>query len=199
MAANKISREIAASLLLVLFVAGCAPEAQPTSAPTLTLIPSTATPTPTRIPPTATLQLLTSPQDIQLTAAPTRTAIVDDDQSLAETDPVAFELIGVAQRALGQQLNLPTRRIEAVEIQPVIWSDGSLGCPQPGAQYQQTQVNGYRIVLRTGQNTYIYHTDFDRVFLCNVDNEVLPDSFSITESTAEATLEVTVEATAEAE
>ncbi len=194
MAANKISRGITASLLLALSVAGCAPEMQPTSAPTLTLIPATATATPTRIPPTATLQSLTSPQDIQLTAAPTRTEIADDDQSLAETDPVAFELIGVAQRALGQQLNLPTRRIEAVEIQPVIWPDSSLGCPQLGAQYQQTQVNGYRIVLRAGQNTYIYHTDFDRVFLCNADNEVLPDSFQAAESTAEATLEVTDEA-----
>lgn len=199
MAVSKFCQNAAALALIILLAASCALEVQPADAPTLTLIPATATPTPTPIPPTATLQMLTSPQDLQLTLAPMRTVIAVEDQSLAEVDPVAFELIGVAQRALGQQLNLPTRRIVLEDIQPVTWPDSSLGCPQPDIQYQQAQVNGYRIVLTAGQNTYIYHTDFDRVFLCDVDNEILPTSFHIAESTAELTPEATAEVTPEAE
>lgn len=199
MAANSLCRNLSALAFIMLLASGCAPEVQPTNAPTLTLIPSTATPTPTSIPPTPTLQSLTSPQDLQLTAAPTRTLTVSEDQTLADVDPVAFELIGVAQRALGQQLNLPTRRVVLEDIQTVTWPDSSLGCPQPDIQYQRTQVNGYRIVLTAGQNNYIYHTDFDRVFLCDAENEILPESFQPAESTAEATLEVTEEVTAEAE
>ncbi len=197
MVVNSFWRNLGVLILLVL-ASGCAPEAQPTNAPTLTLIPSTATATPTPIPPTATLQSLTSPQDLLMTVAPTRTALTAEEQTLVEIDPVAAELIGVAQRALGQQLNLPTRRIVLNEIQAVTWPDSSLGCPQPGAQYQQALANGYRIVLTAGQNTYIYHTDFDRVFLCDAENEVLPASFQAAESTVEATLEVAHEATEEA-
>ncbi len=201
MAVNSFYRYLGVLILVLLLVSGCTPEVLPTSVPTLTLIPSTATPTPTPVPPTATLQSLTSPQDLQMTAAPVRTISAAEGQTLAEIDPVAAELIGVAQRVLGQQLNLPTRRIVLEDIQTVTWPDSGLGCPQPGTQYQQSLVNGYRIVLTVGQNTYVYHTDFDRVFLCDADNEVLPDSFQIAESTAESTIEaeLTAEATPEEE
>jgi hypothetical protein len=41
----------------------------------------------------------------------------------------------------------------------VTWSDGSLGCPEPGMRYTQNLVAGYVIVVRTGAGEQTYHTD----------------------------------------
>lgn len=56
--------------------------------------------------------------------------------------------IGVAESAIAVQSS------EAVE-----WSDGSLGCPQPGLVYTQAIVPGYRIVLEADGTTYTYHAN----------------------------------------
>jgi hypothetical protein len=39
----------------------------------------------------------------------------------------------------------------------VTWSDGSLGCPEPGMLYTQALVRGYRIVLQAGDERLEYH------------------------------------------
>ena len=39
------------------------------------------------------------------------------------------------------------------------WSDGSLGCPQPGQVYTQMLVPGYRVVAKTVAGELTYHTD----------------------------------------
>jgi hypothetical protein len=41
----------------------------------------------------------------------------------------------------------------------VTWSDGSLGCPQPGGIYTQNLVPGYLIVAKTTEGNLAYHTD----------------------------------------
>jgi hypothetical protein len=50
--------------------------------------------------------------------------------------------------------------------------------------YAPVLVDGYRIVLTTGEQFHLFHTDFDRIIPCDPDNEQLPN-------TAEATPEVT--------
>lgn len=39
----------------------------------------------------------------------------------------------------------------------VTWSDGSLGCPQPGMMYTQALVPGHRIRIVAGAQTLDYH------------------------------------------
>ena len=39
----------------------------------------------------------------------------------------------------------------------VTWSDGSLGCPQPGMSYTMALVPGYRIRVRAGEQVLDYH------------------------------------------
>jgi len=39
----------------------------------------------------------------------------------------------------------------------VTWSDGSLGCPQPGMNYTMALVPGYRIRVRAGDQVLDYH------------------------------------------
>ena len=40
---------------------------------------------------------------------------------------------------------------------PVTWSDGSLGCPQPGMSYTQATVDGELLILRVEGGLYQYH------------------------------------------
>jgi hypothetical protein len=47
------------------------------------------------------------------------------------------------------------------------WNDGSLGCPQPGQMYTQALVPGFRVVARTTEGEFLYHTDsHGQVLVC---------------------------------
>jgi hypothetical protein len=48
--------------------------------------------------------------------------------------------------------------ITVVSAESVTWSDGSLGCPEPGMLYTQALVPGYRIVLQAGEERLEYHS-----------------------------------------
>lgn len=47
--------------------------------------------------------------------------------------------------------------LELLSAEPVTWSDGSLGCPQPGMMYTQALVPGYRVRLRGPAGEMDYH------------------------------------------
>lgn len=47
--------------------------------------------------------------------------------------------------------------MKVVSAQAVTWSDGSLGCPEPGMMYTQALVPGYRIVVQAGEDQLEYH------------------------------------------
>jgi hypothetical protein len=46
-----------------------------------------------------------------------------------------------------------------IRAEQVIWNDGSLGCPQPGQMYAQSLVPGFRVVAKTSEGQFLYHTD----------------------------------------
>ena len=43
--------------------------------------------------------------------------------------------------------------------QSVVWSDGSLGCPEPGMMYTQALVNGYWVIIDAAGQTYDFRVD----------------------------------------
>jgi hypothetical protein len=47
--------------------------------------------------------------------------------------------------------------IELVVAEPVVWADGSIGCPEPGMMYTQALVEGYRIVFEVDGAEIAYH------------------------------------------
>ena len=47
--------------------------------------------------------------------------------------------------------------IRVVTAEAVTWSDGSLGCPQPGQVYTQALVPGFRVVLEVEGEEMHYH------------------------------------------
>jgi hypothetical protein len=62
-----------------------------------------------------------------------------------------------------------------VRAEAVTWSDGSLGCPQPGMMYTQTPVDGYWVVLQQGDQTFDYRArESGFFFLC--EGQQLPGS-----------------------
>ena len=62
--------------------------------------------------------------------------VVDEAAARAEVDP--SEVVVVAADA-------------------VTWSDGSLGCPEPGMAYTQALVPGYRVVVEAGDVEMSFH------------------------------------------
>jgi len=50
--------------------------------------------------------------------------------------------------------NVPPQQLVIVRAEPVVWSDGSLGCPEPGMEYAQALINGYWVVMKAAGQTY---------------------------------------------
>jgi hypothetical protein len=64
-------------------------------------------------------------------------------------------------------------KIESAE--QVTWSDGSLGCPQPGMNYTMALVPGYRIRIRAGERLLDYHASMRGSFvLCPAGQAIDP-------------------------
>jgi hypothetical protein len=61
-------------------------------------------------------------------------------------DPILKEAAALAKVSREQMV--------IVRAQSVIWSDGSLGCPEPGMMYTQILVNGYWVVIEAAGQKY---------------------------------------------
>ena len=76
-------------------------------------------------------------------------------------------MVDQAKEDLAQRLNISTAEIELLSFEAKVWSDSSLGCPQPGMRYLQVLSEGYLIRLSAGDQTYNYHGGGNRApFLC---------------------------------
>ena len=65
--------------------------------------------------------------------------------------------IDAATADLATRLGVAGGDITVLSAEPVVWPDGSLGCPDPERSYTQVQVEGYRIVLWAKGTSYPYH------------------------------------------
>jgi hypothetical protein len=72
------------------------------------------------------------------------------------------------------QTGVDPSAITVKESRSVTWSDGSLGCPQPGMVYTQVLVDGFRVVLIANGKQLDYHGTGDRFVLCPVDRSKEP-------------------------
>ena len=79
-----------------------------------------------------------------------------------EWGPKAIE----ARKDLATQLGVEERLVMVTSAEGTTWSDASLGCPEPGVEYETKDKPGYVIRLRYGSRDYTYHTDLDRVIAC---------------------------------
>ncbi len=168
--------KLAVVLLLAVLLAACAPLTlpEPTALPaqpeptTDPLAPATTTPgarpqpTATVLPTTETLPLPALPvtrRPPELATVPPTTAPV-----VGELPPTLQEII---EADLEQRSGVTRAAFTYLRAEAVIWSDGSLGCPQRGMEYTQAVVPGYWVIIRAGEAEYDYRvTESGSFVLC---------------------------------
>lgn len=79
------------------------------------------------------------------------------------SDPALAAVVDAAVAQLAGELGVDPEDVEVVVAEPVTWSDGSLGCPEPGMMYTQAVVDGYRVLLRAGDVEVAFHAGEGRV------------------------------------
>jgi len=94
-----------------------------------------------------------------------------DGSQMSQTVPSSASglqsLIEEAKEELAKELSIVITQIKLLEAQEVVWSDSSLGCPQPGMRYKQVPEDGVLIVLEALGIVYEYHYGGSRgLFLC---------------------------------
>jgi hypothetical protein len=83
------------------------------------------------------------------------------------TGEIPIELLNSILKDLTVRSGVALEKISVIQAQEIIWNDGSLGCPQPGAMYTQALVNGYWVILEVGNQKYDYRaTKTGYFFLC---------------------------------
>jgi len=72
-------------------------------------------------------------------------------------------LTGVIEDAASRQ-SVAVVAVTVLSGQPVDWSDGSLGCPEPGKSYTQVLTPGYLVMIDAGGVTLEYHLNQQGAF-----------------------------------
>jgi len=69
------------------------------------------------------------------------------------------EVAEQALTVLAEKLSIQKDQIALISVQAVVWSDSSLGCPQPDMNYLMVLTEGYRVVLAVDDTPYYYHAN----------------------------------------
>jgi len=143
---------------IMLLVTGCSQTIVPnTSNSIMTATPTRVFTASTAVNPIAT----TYPKNEQ------ETPVMNEAPIPTPLDSSLDKIVTQVKDDLANRLAIDPGQIELVEAVSVTWPDKSLGCPQPGLEYPQVQVEGILIRLRVGDNIYEYHGGGGRVpFLC---------------------------------
>lgn len=91
-----------------------------------------------------------------------------------KADPAASPQLGLewgpmalqARRDLAATLGVAEDQIVVASAAATTWSDTSLGCAEPGVEYDVGDRKGYVLTLRHGSRNFTYHTDLERVIPC---------------------------------
>jgi hypothetical protein len=97
-------------------------------------------------------------------APPTRIPKVQSAAAVPPGEPVpTASLPREVRRAVvadaAKRFKLPENAVVLARAEKVTWSDGALGCPEPGHIYTQALVPGFRVVATTHEGNLSYHTD----------------------------------------
>jgi hypothetical protein len=81
------------------------------------------------------------------------------------TGEVPARLLEAIVRDLAKSSGAALDKISVTQAENVVWSDGSLGCPQPGAIYTQALTPGYKVILDVDGKRYDYRATETGYFL----------------------------------
>jgi len=93
-------------------------------------------------------------------------------------DPLPQALRAALQADAMKRAGVAAGQLAVVSSEKVTWSDGALGCPQPGRMYTQSLVPGYRVWMRAGERLLVYHAaESGELVLCpTAARRVAPDA-----------------------
>jgi len=91
-----------------------------------------------------------------------------DIPSLPELGQMARP-VALAMRELASHKDILPGQIQVHSVEAMEWPDSSLGCPEEGMMYAQVLTPGYRIILEAEGSMTVFHSDLERVVLCNAD------------------------------
>jgi hypothetical protein len=77
--------------------------------------------------------------------------------------PEALPVVDTAKNDLAKRLNISIEQVHVVKIEKVDWPDTSLGYREEGMMYAQVITPGFRIILKAGDISYEYHSDYKRI------------------------------------
>lgn len=165
---------IGAAFALVVAACGAGPEASVTAETTTTVAATTgdagadgATTTVVGAPTETSAPSESVPSE-ETTTVPERTDRIDPTTTVPNAeriDPgVSKPVVGEVPAAIldpiledaATRTGVAVGSLVLVRAEAVIWSDGSLGCPEPGMGYTQALVEGYWIVVDGGGTTVDY-------------------------------------------
>ena len=66
------------------------------------------------------------------------------------------EILGPVVADAASRAGVEPSTVVVVSATAVEWSDGSLGCPEPGMLYTQALVSGFQIIVRAGERDLDY-------------------------------------------
>ena len=67
------------------------------------------------------------------------------------------DAVRAARADAARRTGVAAESLVLISAESVTWSDGSLGCPQPGMMYTQALVPGYRVRFRGPAGEMDYH------------------------------------------
>lgn len=73
--------------------------------------------------------------------------------------------VSLARDDLAKQLKVSVMDVVVVRREEIQWTNGSLGCPEPGKVYTQAIVPGYKVIFEFNQKQYEYHTNKNNRFV----------------------------------
>jgi hypothetical protein len=73
------------------------------------------------------------------------------------TDALPPDLLAEIVTAGASEAGVDADAVDIVVAEQVTWSDGSIGCPEPGMMYTQALVPGYRVVLEADGQQLNFH------------------------------------------
>ena len=80
-----------------------------------------------------------------------------------------------------QRAGVALDHVKVRAVESVTWSDGSLGCPEPGMMYTQALVRGYRVRVDAGGKMFLYHAGAQNTFVhCPVNRAQEPSPIDST-------------------
>jgi hypothetical protein len=87
--------------------------------------------------------------------------------SAATNVPLPQSVLDALRVDASKRTGIASDQVAVASAEKVTWTDGALGCPQPGRMYTQSLVPGYRVFMRAGERTLLYHTsETDQVVQC---------------------------------